>query len=135
MFRYCYNEDEWQFWSFLQFTYEEAEALRQASIGEDHGHIAMGQLTVWLEEVIIIYTRYLQTTGHLAQVGGEVGEEVAEGAVVAAIAELDQEGCQHCQQAFSVLNHSLCEAEHGVCKCASYTALASGLTSCSVSML
>ena len=52
-------KDEGQFWSFLQFTYEEAEALRQASIGEDHGHISMGQLTVWLEESIITYTRYL----------------------------------------------------------------------------
>ena len=133
MFRYCYNEDEWQFWSFFQFTYEEAEALRQASIGEDHGNISMGQLTVWLEESIITFTRYLQTTGHLAQVWREVGEEVAEGAVVAAVAELDQEGGQNGQQTFSVLDHGLCEAEHGVCKCRKL--YCTDLTSCSVSML
>ena len=45
--------------------------------------------------------------------------------MVAAVAELDQEGGQNGQQTFSVLDHGLCEAEHGVCNCRKlYTALA-----------
>ena len=118
-------------------TYYKTDALSQTTNTQYLGHVSVVHIISSLEISSWLKANdSVQTDLNLSDVWGEVGEEVAEGAVVAAVAELDQESCQHCQQAFSVLDHSLCEAEHGVCKCRKlYCRYCTGLTSCSVSML